>query len=428
MTKIPLLNGLRALAIVGVVWQHACWRFFEPGAHPLAVGGFNLPANPLASNGWLGVNLFFFCSGLVLYLPYCSGTRQFASLADDRWFWSHRAKRLLPLFYFSLLIGCATFLDAADVNSGVLLRALLAFLGLSTFFQFSFFPVGNWVLWSLEIEILFSLIFPQLARIAKARGIIAVLVSSVLLGLTLRALGNVFFRGEPYLNFVSDNIFGRLDDFVWGMFAADLYVRGKLPRRASLTYLGGALMLAAGVTSDLWYVGALPIATQSLTYGLFDVGVFLMVSGLLAGRSVLRTVLELAPFQVLGMMCFSIYVWHGIILNHLFPHIVDAGFSPRELVAGLPLFLFLLAAISAMSYRFMEFPSSTLAELFMLPRLGAVAGLTRLRRPRAPNPARAGEGQAGHHASAGSTRGEASLAEATHTDPLVPLNTTSALP
>ncbi|MGA2552708.1 MAG: acyltransferase family protein, partial [Burkholderiaceae bacterium] len=189
MTKIPLLNGLRALAILGVIWQHACWHFFEPGVHPLSIAGFSLPANPLASNGWLGVNLFFFCSGLVLYLPYCNGTRQFATAQDDRWFWRHRARRLLPLFYFSLLIGCATFLDATDVNSGVLLRALLAFLGLSTFFQFSFFPVGNWVLWSLEIEILFSLVFPQLTRIAKARGIATVLLFSVLLGVALRVLG-----------------------------------------------------------------------------------------------------------------------------------------------------------------------------------------------------------------------------------------------
>jgi peptidoglycan/LPS O-acetylase OafA/YrhL len=366
MNKIPLLNGLRALAIFGVIWQHSVWAFFAPGLHPVSLYGVTLPSNPVASNGWLGVNLFFFCSGLVLFLPYCNGTRQFRSPADDRWFWKHRAKRLLPLYYLSLLLGCSTFLIAADIDKWTVARAIPAFLCLSTFFSFTFFPIGNWVLWSLEIEILFSALFPRLVRLADRHGMERLLVWSVVLCLGLRALGNVYFRGEPYLNFLSDNIFGRLDDFVWGMFAARLYARDKLPRHGGLIVLGGFFMLGAGILSDFWLVKAIPAFWQSAAYTLFDLGVFLLVSGLLAGRSLLRRVLESRVLQVVGMMCFSIYVWHGIILNHLYPNILDTSYTIEEFLQGLPAYLFLLAGVSLMSYRYIEFPQTPWRELFML--------------------------------------------------------------
>jgi peptidoglycan/LPS O-acetylase OafA/YrhL len=82
MGNVPLLNGLRGLAVLGVVWQHLFWIFNVPGTRPLEIGWLTLAGNPLASNGWMGVNLFFFCSGFVLYLPYCTGRRRFAAPED----------------------------------------------------------------------------------------------------------------------------------------------------------------------------------------------------------------------------------------------------------------------------------------------------------------------------------------------------------
>ena len=40
---------------------------------------------------------------------------------------------------------------------------------------------------------------------------------------------------------------------------------------------------------------------------------------ILSGVNLLRRVLEIWPLQVLGCMCYSIYAWHGMIMNEMIP-------------------------------------------------------------------------------------------------------------
>ena len=63
--------------------------------------------------------------------------------------------------------------------------------------------------------------------------------------------------------------------------------------------------------------------------------------------------------QVTGRMCYSLYVWHPVVVQHnlqCYPELADwkAG-----LFTGL-----LLYALSALTYRYVEFPHKTLAQLF----------------------------------------------------------------
>ena len=66
------------------------------------------------------------------------------------------------------------------------------------------------------------------------------------------------------------------------------------------------------------------------------------------------------------MMCFSLYVWHEPLLRHVF----DADAAPLgDLARTLPLYLFLLLAVAALSYRFIEFGrSANWRALFLLDR------------------------------------------------------------
>jgi peptidoglycan/LPS O-acetylase OafA/YrhL len=52
--------------------------------------------------------------------------------------------------------------------------------------------------------------------------------------------------------------------------------------------------------------------------------------------------------QLVGMMCFSLYVWHG--------RPVDVLLGPTFDVTRLGLYLALLGCVAALSYRFIEFP------------------------------------------------------------------------
>ena len=75
---LPALNGLRGVAVIGVVAYH------------LQLGW--------ASGGYLGVDLFFVLSGFLittLLLEEWVGTRRIDLLA----FWGRRARRLLPALF-----------------------------------------------------------------------------------------------------------------------------------------------------------------------------------------------------------------------------------------------------------------------------------------------------------------------------------------
>jgi peptidoglycan/LPS O-acetylase OafA/YrhL len=364
--KLPFLNGLRGVAVLGVIWQHLFWIFNIPGEHPFGPAWLRLAGNPLASNGWMGVNLFFFCSGFVLYLPYRSGRRKFSSRRDLFWFWRHRAERLLPLFYFSLLVGVGVSVTAQEFTHPSVWAALfMALSGLFIFCPWTFMPIGNGVLWSLGVEVLFSAVFPFLERGMRRIGAGRLLVATAALGLLCRVLGYGLFREQGlYLNFASDGILGRLDDFVWGMVCAAAYVTGRLPQTRLTMPLGAALMLFSAVVSDWWFAGWVPYWMQAFNFTLFSAGVFLLVSGLLLHDSWLRRCLEFRPLQVIGMMCFSIYAWHAILYTQMYSQ--AERLSLHAVLQGLPAYLLLVGGVAIVSYRFVEFPKKDWREIFLL--------------------------------------------------------------
>jgi peptidoglycan/LPS O-acetylase OafA/YrhL len=55
---------------------------------------------------------------------------------------------------------------------------------------------------------------------------------------------------------------------------------------------------------------------------------------------------------VLGCMCYSIYAWHGIIMNEMIPPATSSLTDTLRLLAP---FLFVMLALSCLSYRYIEF-------------------------------------------------------------------------
>ena len=77
-----------------------------------------------------------------------------------------------------------------------------------------------------------------------------------------------------------------------------------------------------------------------------------MLLSILSGANPLRRVLEIWLLQVLGCMCYSIYAWHGIIMNEMIPPSTSSLTDTLRLLAP---FLFVMLALSGLSYRYIEF-------------------------------------------------------------------------
>jgi peptidoglycan/LPS O-acetylase OafA/YrhL len=349
--RVDLVNSLRAIALLGVIWTHIFQDAISPrGAYVIYLGASDFNFLPLTflSNGWLGVNLFFMLSGFVLYLPYANDTRHMAGAADFKTYYFRRARRLLPLYYASLVV----FIAYDYFANGSLASYWHQFLYFSTTFTFdraTFLPVNNWVLWTLGLEIWFSIFFPFLIIAARRFGIGRVLYFVLALSLITRIGGNHVPGIDLTLNPVKDSIFGRLDDFVVGMWICHVFIHPPLKKPSSGWLLGCGLFVIF-VVASLWdyiFMGLIPLTVRPFLNNLVHLGTACIMLGLLfADKSRLVRILMNTPLQVFGMMCFSTYIWHGRLIEIL--HAKDG-------IANLVFYFIALLLWSALTYRFIEF-------------------------------------------------------------------------
>ena len=165
---LPALNGLRGLAVIGVVAYH------------LQIGW--------AKGGYLGVDLFFVLSGFLittLLLEEWVGTARVNLVA----FWGRRARRLLPAL-FLVVLALALYLICNAVWGGPGANGLIDLAGLRGDAIATLLYVNNWHLifahqsyfaqfstpsplqhtWSLAIEEQFYLVWPPVLLVLLKYG------------------------------------------------------------------------------------------------------------------------------------------------------------------------------------------------------------------------------------------------------------------
>lgn len=363
MQKLSVINGLRGWAIVAVIYHHLLSKVTPAGTGSLELLGLELLPLTILSNGWLGVNLFFMLSGFVLAYPYLLGRRHFDSLGETGAFYSHRAKRLLPLYYFSVLV-CLVFVTGKSLASWEALREV-ALLGTLTFNFTSdmWFPRQNWVLWSLGIEFWFSIIFPVLILSIQRFGIAKVFLLVLVVSLATRLYGNPDIPLVVPLHPVRDSLLGRLDEFFWGIVVCHFYInKPELTGRLTpllMLLLGSLFALSACWLWDYTRMGLLGTNLIPYYYLVLDIGLALiMLSFLLVRGGIIRWIASNYLLQLFGLMCYSLYVWHGVILLRI---------APGTDALHIAIYLVILLLFCGLSYRYIEFgQEADTRKLFLL--------------------------------------------------------------
>ena len=377
--KLDVINGLRGLAICGVIWHHLFALYFAPGSGFYRFGGSSAPYFLLAY-GWIGVQLFFLLSGFVLFLPVAQGRVLLASRQDWLTFYRRRAQRLLPLYYIVAVL-CVVLNQDAPVHQGKFLLELVAIASaLFTFAPHGFEPHFNPPLWSLGVEIWFSILFPAIALGMRRLGGARLLAITLAIAWISRSLGNLLPAPAGSAMGILPLTIGlpaSLSIFVTGMILAQLYA--TRPRGVPLVQRPGLVLGAAAIllVAAIW-VQRPPFASLAgavLFPDALTLGFALAVAALLSlPPGPLKSVFANRPIQVLGMMCFSLYVWHEPLLRHVF----KADIAPLDGLAWtLPAYLVLLLALSALSYRYIEFGrTADWRALFLIGRRATVAAVT----------------------------------------------------
>lgn len=362
--RLGVVNGLRGCAILAVIYHHLVVPFVAPdGASGQvfdAIGSYYVSFTTLLTNSWMGVNLFFVLSGFVLTLPYELGHRALGSKADVLDFFARRAKRLLPLYYFC--IALTLFAESrshwvAAGPPGYVLRVLtFTFI----FYEPHFITFFDVPLWSLAVEVVFSILFPFLLFGFRRIGVRWITLAVFIVALLVRCYATSVRLGPPTsLEFLKDSPFARLDDFVLGMAVCHVYIKGrKLAPWAALTCLlvGFALVFVSAVGWDNVELKALSYGTAAYLHIFTNVGFGAILLGFLNAPSIVRRLMTLPPLQLCGMMCYSLYIWHMYGINL-------AG--PQWPASHTAYAIFLVFVFSAMTYRYIEFPRTPLRKLFV---------------------------------------------------------------
>lgn len=357
MRKLGEINGLRGIAILSVLFEHLHLGKEPPWMHDQmpqwGALGLKFFAKSVYWNGWLAVNLFFVLSGFVLFLPYAKGSRHMAGWADCSYYYVRRSLRLLPLFSIAVLVSIL-FVEPFQGSWPALREALFCLSGLFHFTSSYFWPPCNSVLWSLGVEIWFSVLFPLIIMGTVRFGLWKTFGTCVLVALATRLLGVWAPDASQLIHIqpIKDNVFGRVDDFAVGVAVAKLYAQGRFQSKVSLGWslLGGIACLWVG--GILWTLARCELIAP-WTRAFYNIPVWLGFGGILLAAinphlpKLLGLVLRNSFLQLSGAMCFSLYVWHFVIITHF----INRSHHPVDVAT----FFIMTFALAILSYRFIEF-------------------------------------------------------------------------
>ena len=348
---IPALDGLRALAVLGVIAYHMGMAW--------------------APGGLLGVTVFFVLSGYLI-----------TSLLLIEWdntgtinlpqFWLRRIKRLFPAIAFVIICVAAltTIFDHSLLTK--LREDMWAALCWVTNWWYilrdvSYFdalgapsPVTHF--WSLAIEEQFYVVWPVVLILAHKFGVKRSHMRNATLVLVLASALEMALLFNPDADpsrvyYGTDTrafslLIGAWLAFVWpsNQLGANNEVQLDRNVRIALDAVGGialigliAMMGCIEGTSAIMYRGGILLAS---------IITMVIIAVIVHPSSILGKVFSAKPLVWIGLRSYGIYLWHYPLLLLM---------NPRSNIAGTPWWMYLVElavmfACAAFSYKFVEDP------------------------------------------------------------------------
>lgn len=345
---MPGLDGLRAIAVLGVIFYH-----LTPHILP---GGF------------LGVPIFFVLSGYLITDLLIQEFQQNNKISLKQ-FWKRRLNRLYPALLAMLILvtGWITLFQrelllnirGAIISSLLYLNNWWQILQGESYFDRFATPSPFVHLWSLALEGQFYLVWPVIVVLAtitikKNSHIFYLFMGLSVISALLMA---VLFvpNGDPSRVYYGTDtrafslLIGSAISFVW----PSTKLKEEVPLKAKLILESVGLVALA----LLIFMMTTVMATNTFTYygGMF---LFSIVSGVLIGivahpATYLSRVLGMQPFKWLGQRSYGLYLWQYPVMVLYEVKIGDTSIHPTR---HLLIQLLLIVLLTEASYSLIEMP------------------------------------------------------------------------
>jgi peptidoglycan/LPS O-acetylase OafA/YrhL len=348
---LPALDGLRGLALLGVLFFHA---------------------NGLLPGGYLGVDLFFVLSGFLITSLLLSEHARNGRIALSA-FWVRRARRLFPAL-LSLMPAVAIYSlfyakseELAQIRGDAL--ATLAYvanwrtiLSHKSYWDLFTTPSPLEHTWSLSIEEQFYLLWPLIvvavlgrkgtAPTSRFRNSRALLILSI--ALAAASAGTMIALFDPEnISRVYLGTDTRATAILLGAILACVLPMSTQLTKSTVLKLDGLGILSAIFLGIAWW--SLNGQDPRLYHGLFwltELATLALITCAVAGRqSIVARALAFKPLTLVGTISYGLYLWHWPV--DVFLNADRAHFGGMKLVA---IQLVVTFAIAIASYHLLEKP------------------------------------------------------------------------
>jgi peptidoglycan/LPS O-acetylase OafA/YrhL len=358
---MPGLDGLRAVAVIGVVVFHLGFGFL-PG-------------------GLLGVSVFFTLSGYLITDLLMSEWRSSGQLQLGD-FWIRRARRLLPALFVMLAV-VSIWVSVGDpsqlgaLRGDVFSSAVYANNWWLIFHHVSYFdrfgppsPLGN--LWSLAVEEQFYLLWPwlllggllwarraggegraRLHRIARRRDVLVgvTLIVAVASAVEMALLYHPGVDPTRLYDGTDTRAFGLLFGAALAMVWPSRQVTGHVSANARrlLDALGAVGLV--GIALLMWRTTQYSAFLYRGGLVLLSIATMLVIVAASHPATWVGKALGWGPLRWIGLWSYAIYLWHYPIIVLTTPTVTHGVDKVRVLLQ-----VAAIVGIAALSWKFIESP------------------------------------------------------------------------
>jgi len=330
-SRLPCLDGVRAIAALGVVIVHVG-----------LISGYNVRSGsvlgPYFARAEVGVTVFFLLSGFLVYRPFVAAHLDGRDAPATGTFLLRRALRIVPLYWVALTIVLFVH-HRSPVNN---LGDVVTYYGFGQIYRSGYETGGIQQAWSLCTLVAFYLAVPVLAVIARALAGARASRPVTRLRVELVLAGVMVLIGYAYRWYVANDIpnreavvDGRLnglpihaDVFGLGMALAALYAWGERQPAKERTFARAAGRVPPvawlGIAAvAYWYVSVrlgLPLTAgahdpgewmaREVLYTIISLGVLMPAVFGPQDRGPVRWVLRWPPVAAVGVLTYGVFLWH----------------------------------------------------------------------------------------------------------------------
>jgi peptidoglycan/LPS O-acetylase OafA/YrhL len=348
---IPAIDGLRALAVIAVMFYHLGFSWI-PG-------------------GFLGVDLFFVISGYVITRLLLDSIAQSGGL-DLRGFYLARARRLLPALLFTVVTTTiAIGIWAPDTIKRFITDMPFALTGTMNWWlvareQDYFESIGRPPLlqhtWSLAVEAQFYLVWPLilyfiLKRLGKNRIPFAALLIAAASGIALLIVSLSLDASNS--SDVSHIYFGT-DTHSIGLFLGAALAVSWIPQNFTTTltkqaqnFIDGVGVFGfIGILATFLFINESDPTLYKIAFPLAAIFGAAIIMSVVHPASRFAPILENPVLLWIGQRSYAIYLWHWIIFQVTRPTVDLAG----QTWALYSLRILIVFALADISLRYVEIP------------------------------------------------------------------------